>query len=101
MTIHIETANAFTTTCRKLGVIKPNIGLHGLRDLIQLSKAPSPARPVTPTISNTRYSKLRHVGLLISNGLAVFNRQHSHYEITDEGRQWLVDLQAHGIISPH
>ena len=100
MQIHIQTANAFTTTCRKLGVIKPNVGLNGLRDLIELSKAPAPARPIDHN-RRSSFCDLKHVGVLIAQNLAAFNRQEQHYEITDEGRSWLQALQSHGIISQH
>ena len=101
MTITTPNANAFTTACRKKGVAVPTVGLSALRDLIVLREAPSPARPITPGINNTRYSKLRHVGLLIVNGLAAFDRAEQHYCITEAGLDWLERLQAVGIISPH
>lgn len=99
MQIHIQDRSAFTVKCRKLGVIKPNVGLKGLMDLIELSKAPALARPIDHN-RRTSFCDLKHVGVLIAQNLAAFNRQHQHYEITDEGRDWLQKLIELKIITP-
>ena len=100
MTINIKDASSFTVACRKLQLTQANVGISGLRDLIELSKGPAAARPIDHN-RRTSFCDLKHVGVLIAKGLAAFDRERQCYHITDKGRAWLNDLCANKLISQH
>jgi hypothetical protein len=85
---------AFFKACTKHGVRRDGCGLHARDALWQLQK-----RPVTAEERRRGIHKITPgtIGQIIAAKLAIWNPAKNHWQITDEGRQWLRELTSKGL----
>jgi hypothetical protein len=80
----------------KHGLARKNCGIAAIQVLLSLNS--SPMSHAERLKNNRKECGTNTIGVLILAGLAAYNAQACHYHATEQGAQWLRDLEAIGAL---
>jgi hypothetical protein len=83
----------FSNNLRRAGLFKPKLGPEAIRELVNLIQKPEPIITVGDKTDRSRkHSNGKHIGRLISTGMAVQDKDAMCYRATPAGVKWVQDL---------
>lgn len=83
----------FSNNLRRAGLWKPKVGPEAIRELVNLIQKPEPIITVGDRTDRSRkHSNGKHLGRLISAGMAALDKEAMCYRATLDGVSWVNKL---------